>query len=160
MPLSTAKADTWIDHPLVAKLVASQSLVMQIGRYGLVSVAALGCDFAVFLALTKAGVLAAIAGMIGYAVGLVLHFVLSTVFVFDTRASRKTRARLFGEFAVSGGAGLVLTAAVITVMTHRLDAAPVAAKITAVIVSFAVVFLLRRSVVFAAAKQPAVDTAQ
>ena len=42
----------------------------------------------------------------------------------------------------------------------RLDTAPVAAKVTAVLVSFAVVFLLRRSVVFAAAKQPAVDTAQ
>ena len=135
---------------LAQKLLASQSLFMQIGRYGLVSVAALGCDFFVFLALTQSGVIPAIAGMVGYAFGLMLHFVLSTLFVFDTSASQKTKARLFGEFAVSGGAGLVLTAAVITVMTHRLHAAPVLAKITAVIVSFVVVFLLRRTVVFAA----------
>jgi putative flippase GtrA len=141
-------------HPLVQRLLASPSLIMQIGRYGLVSVAALGFDFAVFLALTKAGAVPAMAGMAGYAVGLVLHFLLSTLFVFDTHASRKTRARLFGEFAISGGAGLVLTAAVITVMTHRLHAAPVAAKITAVLISFVVVFLLRRSVVFAARRAP------
>ena len=148
-------ASIWRHHAIVRKVVASQTLLMQIGRYGLVSLAALGCDFLVFLALTKSGVVPAIAGMAGYAFGLVLHFVLSTQFVFDTAASQKTRARLFGEFAVSGGAGIVLTAAVITVMTHRLHADPVVAKITAVGVSFAVVFLLRRGVVFAVRKTPA-----
>ena len=142
-----------LHHPLARRLFASQSLIMQIGRYGLVSVAALGCDFFVFLALAKSGVIPAIAGMAGYALGLVLHFVLSTIFVFDTAATSKTRARLFGEFAVSGGAGLVITAAVITVMTHQLHAAPVIAKLTAVIVSFVIVFLLRRSVVFAARRE-------
>ena len=143
-------ANGWLAHPLARRLLASQSIVMQIGRYGLVSVAALGCDFMVFLALTKAGMQPAIAGMAGYTIGLLLHFCLSTLFVFDTSATRKSRARLFSEFAVSGGAGLVLTAAVITIMTHRAHAAPVVAKITAVLVSFAVVFVLRRSVVFAA----------
>ena len=134
----------------VQRLLASQSLLLQIGRYGLVSVAALGCDFVVFLALAKAGTIPAVTGMIGYAVGMALHYVLSTMFVFDTTGSRKTRTRLITEFAVSGGVGLVLTAAIITLMTHRLHAAPVVAKITAVIVSFVVMFVLRRSVVFAA----------
>jgi putative flippase GtrA len=152
---SSLLQSAWLRHPLVQRLLASQSLIIQIGRYGLVSVAALGFDFAVFLALTKAGAAPAMAGMAGYAVGLVLHFLLSTLFVFDTGASQKTRTRLFGEFAISGGAGLVLTAAVITVMTHRLHAAPVVAKIAAVLISFVVVFLLRRSVVFAARRAEA-----
>ena len=149
MQVTAGESSGWLGHPLILRLLASQSFLVQAGRYGLVSVAALGCDFVVFLALTKAGLLPAIAGMAGYAVGLVLHFMLSTVFVFDTSASNKTRTRLFGEFAVSGGAGLVLTAAVITLMTQRLGADPVIAKITAVLVSFVVVFLLRRTVVFA-----------
>ena len=152
MHVIAEKQEGWLAHPLVRKALASQTLILQLARYGLVSVAALGCDFFVFLALTKAGTLPAIAGMAGYGVGLLLHYVLSTIFVFDAAAAHKTRTRLFTEFAVSGGAGLVLTAAIITVMTHRLHAPPVIAKITAVIVSFVVVFLLRRSVVFASRK--------
>ena len=123
---------------------------MQIGRYGLVSVAALGCDFVVFLALTRSGFAPAHAGIAGYSVGLVLHYILSTLFVFERPATGKPPARLFGEFVLSGGAGLVLTAAIISLMTDRLHAAPVLAKATAVIVSFVVVFFLRRTVVFAA----------
>lgn len=152
MHVIAEKQEGWLAHPLLKKALASQTLLLQLARYGFVSVAALGCDFGVFLALTKAGTMPAVAGMVGYTIGLVLHYFLSTVLVFDTAASQKTRARLFTEFAVSGGAGLVLTAAIITLMTHRLHAAPVVAKITAVAVSFVVVFLLRRSVVFASRK--------
>ena len=154
MQILSARGGGWRAHPIACRLIACRGLILQIGRYGLVSVAALGCDFAVFLALTKAGTAPFLAGMAGYAVGLALHYLLSTQFVFDTHAARKPAARLFGEFAVSGGAGLILTAAIISIMTRQLHAAPVLAKVTAVIVSFAVVFFLRRTVVFAA-RQPA-----
>ena len=140
----------WRGNPLLHRLAASHTLLDQAARYGLVSVAALGSDFAVFLLLTAAGTQPTLAGAVGYAVGLVLHFLLSTLCVFDAMATAKPLPRLFGEFALSGAVGLALTAAVITVMTNLLQAAPVLAKAVAVIVSFAVVFLLRRHMVFAA----------
>lgn len=147
----------WIDHPLARRLLDPQqflsaALVLQVGRYGLVSVAALVCDVAVFLALTTAGLLPAVAGIAGYGLGLLVHFALSTRFVFATDVVAKSKLRLLGEFAASGGIGLVLTGAIIAGMTERLQAAPVLAKLTAVIVSFVVVFVLRRSVVFAPTK--------
>ena len=54
-----------------------------------------------------------LAGVIGYALGTVLHYLLSTRFVFDARATDKVQARLFGEFALSGLAGMGITALVI-----------------------------------------------
>jgi putative flippase GtrA len=137
-------------HPLVQRALNSQDFIMQVSRYGLVSVVCLACDFVIFLALTKAGVLAALAGAAGYIFGLALHFVLSTMLVFDATRSQKSMRRLFAEFAASGGIGLILTAGIITIMLGRLHATPSMAKLSAVVVSFAVVFLLRRTLVFAA----------
>lgn len=147
-PASHVQPDT-AALPLVQRILRSHDLVMQAGRYGFVSVLALACDFVVFLALAKSGAWPAIAGAAGYSFGLVLHFVLSTWIVFDAQASQKSIHRLFGEFAASGCAGLILTMGIISLMTGQLHAAPVVAKLTAVIVSFVVVFLLRRGVVFA-----------
>ena len=140
--------------PFVRRILKSQDFIMQAGRYGLVSVVALACDFVVFLALTKAGAWPALAGAAGYVLGLALHFLLSTLFVFDTAAARKSIQRLFAEFAASGGVGLIMTAGIISVMTGRMHAGPATAKLTAVLVSFAIVFLLRRTVVFATRTRP------
>ena len=140
----------WLDHPRLRRLQAARGLVTQLGRYGLVSIAALGCDVAVFLLLTGSHVRPALAGAAGYGVGLVLHFLLSTLCVFDTTVTVKSLPRLFGEFALSGAIGLVLTACVIGILATGLGVAPVLAKVAAVVASFFVVFVLRRSVVFAA----------
>ena len=69
----------------------------QLSRYALVSAAALACDFAVFVALTRLAVWAALAGVLGYAVGTMLHYLLSVRFVFDARATDKAHARLFSQ---------------------------------------------------------------
>jgi putative flippase GtrA len=149
IPNTSSLPAGWRGHPLVRRIVSSQEFIVQAGRYGLVSVMALACDFVVFLALAKAGALPALAGAIGYILGLALHFMLSTLFVFDANAARKSIRRLLAEFAASGCVGLVMTAVIISVMTGRLDTSPAMAKLTAVAISFAVVFLLRRTVVFA-----------
>ena len=47
-----------------------------------------------------------LAGVIGYALGTGLHYLLSTRFVFDAGTTDKVHARLFGEFALSGLAGM------------------------------------------------------
>ena len=126
-------------------------LLPQLSRYTLVSAVALGIDMGLFLVLARgAGVKPAIAGVAGYCAGLVLHFILSTRFVFDARASQKSPSRLFGEFAATGLVGVAITWAVIAAATDVAHLPDIAAKAAAVATSFVAVFLLRRTLVFVA----------
>ena len=89
-------------------------LFPQLSRYAIVSALALGLDAAVLLVLTHGlSMRAALAGVIGYTTGLVLHFALSTRFVFDAGQAAKSRARLFAEFAATGVVGLAITGGVL-----------------------------------------------
>ena len=138
-----------LDPLLRSKL--GRDLIPQLSRYTIVSALALGLDFATLLALTGGfGLRASLAGVIGYAVGLVLHFALSTRFVFNTSAAQKSRARLFMEFAATGVVGLAITGGVLWLATDIAGIPTVLAKAAAVAISFAAVFALRRTVVFAA----------
>jgi putative flippase GtrA len=125
-------------------------LTPQLSRYAGASVLALGLDFAAYLALLASGFPAPLAGAIGYTMGMTLHYSLSSRFVFDRAATAKAEARLFGEFALSGAAGLAVTALVISGATEVLGASAIEAKVLAAASSFLVVFSLRRTVVFAA----------
>ena len=86
-----------------------------------------------------------LAGAIGYALGTGLHYLLSTRFVFDARATDKVQARLFGEFALSGLAGMGITALVIALATEAFGLAALPAKVLAAGASFLIVFALRRN---------------
>jgi putative flippase GtrA len=57
-------------------------------------------------------------------------------------------ARLFGEFVLSGLAGMGVTALVIALATEVVGLAALPAKVLAAAVSFLAVFALRRTVVF------------
>ena len=138
----------------IARLARARSRALiavlpQLSRYSLVSALALALDFTVYLALTALAVSPPLAGAIGYALGTGLHFLLSTRFVFDARATDKVQARLFGEFALSGLAGMGITALVIALATEAAGLAALPAKVLAAAASFLVVFALRRTVVFA-----------
>lgn len=132
--------------PIMLRLLG---LANQLSRYTVISALALGVDFACYLALADAKYPAPIAGVIGYAIGMLLHFSLSTRYVFKKQACGKSDGRLFTEFVISGAAGIFLTAAVITVATGIFHLSALTAKFCAVAISFIGVFLLRRSVVFA-----------
>lgn len=121
----------------------------QLSRYGVVSIAALAADFSVYIALFSAAVAASLAGVAGYAVGMVVHYFLSSRFVFKTQGSRKSERRRFVEFLLSGLVGITLTGFIIAIATAVFGVAPIAAKIVAAAVSFAAVFAIRRLVVFA-----------
>lgn len=121
----------------------------QLGRYAIVSALALALDFAVFLALNDTFGYPTLAGVIGYSVGIGLHFLLSRRFVFAAGRSPKAAHRLFGEFVASGLVGLAVTAAVIALATGTFGLAPIAAKVLAAGASFLGVFLIRRTIVFA-----------
>ncbi len=123
-------------------------LLPQLSRYAVVSALALGLDFAVFLALNRAIGHPTLAGVAGYACGIVLHYQLSRVFVFTSPAAAKSAHRRFGEFVASGLIGLAVTAAVISVATG-MGVSPILAKIMAAGASFLGVYAIRRVIVFA-----------
>lgn len=133
-------------HPKLAPIL---DVLPQLSRYTVVSALALVLDFTVYLLLGAGGMKGAVAGAIGYACGLALHYVLSVRYVFDPRAANKAQTRLLAEFALSGFAGLAITALVIAVTVDLGGMPLLPAKVLAVGLSFLVVFALRRSVVFA-----------
>jgi putative flippase GtrA len=132
------------------RLRAAFGIVPQLSRYSLVSLVALALDFTIYLTLTRMRISPPLAGVIGYAAGTGLHYLLSTRFVFDVAATDKVRARMFGEFALSGLLGMGLTAIVIALATEVASLPVLMAKVLAAGVSFLAVFALRRNVVFAA----------
>lgn len=131
--------------------VADGARIMpQLSRYSAVSVLALAVDFGVYVGLCRWAVNAPVAGIVGYAAGMLAHYILSSSFVFDVTNSQKSAQRRLAEFAASGLFGLVLTGAVIATLTEYFAAPAIAAKAVAVALSFLAVFLLRRWIVFAA----------
>ncbi|PLX35173.1 MAG: polysaccharide biosynthesis protein GtrA [Hyphomicrobiales bacterium] len=123
--------------------------ILHFSGYLLVSAIALSVDFGLFLALTGLMATEAVStGIFSYSAGLILHFLLSKRFVFSDRHNKHV-ARLFAEYALSGVAGIALTAATMKLAIEGLSVSPVAAKLIAVGVSFVVVYLLRKTIVFA-----------
>ena len=80
----------WCSHAPAAALIA---VAPQLSRYALVSALALALDFAVYLALTTLAVRPALAGVIGYAAGTVLHYLLSVALRVRRRAPPTRRRR-------------------------------------------------------------------
>ena len=146
-PQDTLRA--WLPPRLVPIVAQALGLLPQLSRYTIVSALALVLDFTVYLLLATGGMTVALAGAIGYACGLALHYMLSVRYVFDAAAAHKGKSRLITEFALSGLAGMAITALVIAVAVDLGGIPLLPAKILAVGVSFLVVFALRRSVVFA-----------
>jgi putative flippase GtrA len=124
---------------------------VQLSRYSVVSLLALAADFGIYIALCALAVNAPVAGVTGYAIGMIAHYALSTAFVFDVAHAQKSAPRRLVEFAASGLLGLILTGFVIAILTDVFAASAIMAKAAAVGVSFLAVFLVRRQFVFAPA---------
>jgi putative flippase GtrA len=133
---------TWVRPPL--------AILPQLSRYTIMSALALGVDLGLFLALTNGQVNPSTTGMISYAAGLALHYLLSVNYVFDSSIAEKSHIRLFGEFVLTGLVGLLITALVISIATDHVGLPALGGKIAAVATSFIAVFILRRTIVFAA----------
>ena len=118
-------------------------------RYLAVSALALGCDVCVYTSLITGGAPAAAAGAAGYMFGGLVHYALSARWVFPDAAGMRRTGPTLAKFVVTGLIGLAITAAIIDLLTRsRLGA--YSAKAAAVVAVFVVIFLLRRSYVFAA----------
>jgi putative flippase GtrA len=147
--LSEASAATRIGLAQQSLLRRLAGIMPQLSRYTVVSIAALAADFGGYVALFSAAVTASLAGVAGYAVGMVVHYILSSRYVFKTLGSQKSERRRFVEFLLSGLIGITLTGVIIAAATEIFGVAPIAAKVVAAAVSFAAVFAIRRSFVFA-----------
>jgi putative flippase GtrA len=119
-------------------------------RYLVVSAVALGCDLAVYASLIGGGTRATAAGAAGYMFGLLVHYALSARWVFPDAAGTRRIAPTFVKFAAAGFIGLATTAAIIDVLTRNHLAGAFSAKAAAVVTAYVIVFLLRRTFVFAA----------
>lgn len=126
-------------------LIAKLTLV----RYLAASVGALAVDMGSFLALLSLGMLAAPAAAMGYALGIVAHWLFSSRAVFaDSVAERgPQRTRQKAMFVVSALLGLGLTTLIVgTGAALGLD--PRLAKLVAIGASFTLTWLLRSKIIF------------
>ncbi len=118
-------------------------------RYLLASAGALAIDIGSFLALLSSGVPAVLASAVGYSLGILAHWLLSSRAVFTGRVAERGvgRATQKALFVGSALAGLALT----TIIIGSADMAgldPRIAKLVAVAASFALTWVLRSRVVF------------
>lgn len=117
-------------------------------RYLVASIIALCGDMLLFLGLLQADVSPAAAGFVGYAGGLLLHWMISIRFVF-TPSDRATHGQRLG-FVASAVVGLAITTGLISGLSAT-GLAPALAKLVAVPVSFLSVYVIRKYGVFSAA---------
>lgn len=118
-------------------------------RYAIASLGALAVDMGSFLVLLGAQMPPIAASAIGYTLGIVAHWVLSSrkVFTDQLAPSGLARTRQKALFLISALIGLALTTLVVGLAT-RVGADPRLAKLFAIVTSFAATWLLRQRVVF------------
>lgn len=145
-PLATG---IWRGWNWLTGFVATPGRLLQFARYLAVSVLALGVDLAVFWALMASGDFeAVVAGAAGVLAGLVVHYTLSAFFVLADQETGKSHRRLISEHVLTGGAGVLITSAVIFAMVDLAGLAPFAGKGVAVVITFVVVYIMRAGYVF------------
>ncbi len=118
-------------------------------RYLGASVVALAADGGSYLVALEAGVAPVVAAVLGYTIGIFVHWLLSSRLVFASGARdfahRRNRQRSL--FVGSALIGLALTGAVVAITT-QLGLDPRLAKLVAIVVSFQATYFLRKMVVF------------
>lgn len=128
---------------------AGALLARTYNRYLLASVAALGFDSVCFLILLEAGASSVAASAMGYVLGLVMHWLISTRFVFmgavQSAGAGRTGQKML--FILTGLLGLAITMAIMGV-GEWVGQEPRLAKIVAIVASFQATYLIRRLLVF------------
>ncbi len=134
-------------------MVAALSLLVKpiLLRYLGASVVALAVDVSVFLALLAVGMLPPAASALGYGLGVIAHWLISSRSVFGEGVADRGPARTVQKamFVLSALVGLALTAAIVALgMAAAVD--PRIAKLGAIAASFLVTWLLRSRIIFTA----------
>ena len=118
-------------------------------RYVLASVGALAVDVGSFLALLSLGVAATPASAVGYSLGILAHWLMSSRAVFQDRVAAGGMARTQQKalFVISALIGLALTTAIVGAADWS-GFDPRIAKGAAIVVSFLVTWVIRSRIVF------------
>ena len=119
-------------------------------RYFLVSLGALAVDYAIYLGLlaSKTGMTLVAAAAIGYLSGALVHYWASRRFVFPRGWLHKRQAAEFGLFVLTGLGGAAVTSGVVWAISRLFEAGVHWPKIGAIIVSFLLVYIVRKLIVF------------
>lgn len=131
------------------KIGTLRQIDLRLGRYLMASIGALAVDIGAFLALLAMGMWPAGASALGYCLGIVAHWLLSSRAVFTGNVAERGLARIRQKalFVLSALVGLALTTAIVWAgVAAGID--PRVAKLVAIAVSFAATWLLRSRVVF------------
>ena len=119
-----------------------------LSRYLLASVVALGCDVAVYFALVGMSLDTTFASALGYSIGIIVHWLISSQIVFVGKLREGTALHLQRAlFAGSALLGLGLTVGIVAMFTS-MGSDALTAKIAAIIVSFIAVYVTRKWGVF------------
>lgn len=121
----------------------------RLARYMVASASGTVVDLGSFLILLAAGAAPVAAGISGYLLGMILHWFISSRFVFADRLAGPGLARGGQQvlFAASAALGLGITAGVIG-WTQAAGIDPRLGKLAAMALSFLCVWLVRLLVVF------------
>lgn len=119
-------------------------------RYVTVSFGALAVDLCIFLTLLSVGIASVAASAIGYSVGILAHWVLSSRKVFKERVSERgtaARTQQKAMFVISALLGLVVTIGIVA-GGDAINVDPRISKLMAVAVAFQLTYLLRNLIIF------------
>ena len=132
----------------LAALLANNAQVL---RYGLGSAIALGSDMGLFMVLLDLGVPPVAASAIGYSIGILIHWLISSRLVFAATAAPAgpARTRQKALFVLSALAGLAITTATMA-LAGIAGLMPFLAKLVAIVVSFQATYMMRKAFVFVA----------
>jgi putative flippase GtrA len=122
-------------------------------RYVAASVLALATDAGLFLMLHASGMEPMAASASGYIAGIGVHWLVSSRLVFAEGAAARgsaERTRQKGLFVVSALIGLAITTAIVGLFDFAGFDARIG-KLVAIVVSFQVTYMLRKSIVFRSA---------
>jgi putative flippase GtrA len=124
--------------------------VAQLARYVLISGLAFALDLTVFLQLLPLGVSPPLASVAGYLCGTQLHWLLSTrlVFAAGVRQDRAARRRQQVLFFASAAVGVTCNAGIVA-LSEALMVPLLIGKLAAVGASFALVLVVRSTIIFA-----------
>lgn len=123
-------------------------------RYVAVSVGALAADMTIFLLLLNAGVSSVASSAVGYSLGILAHWILSSRKVFQDRVSERgtsERTQQKAMFVMSALLGLATTMAIVG-FGEWIGLDPRLAKFVAIGISFQLTYLLRNVLIFRASR--------
>lgn len=117
-------------------------------RYFGASVIALIVDMLIYGGAILLSVIPSVASAIGYSVGIIVHWAMSSNFVFIGKKKQGVKLQLQRAlFAGSALLGLGITIGTVQILTNA-NIGPIIAKLCAVIISFFTVYALRKWGVF------------